>query len=242
MLSTARSGSLARRRGGIRGGALALALAAVAAFAGCDVSENADLERGRSLFQGQCGTCHALAEAGTNAQVGPDLDASFAQARADGMDNDTIEGVVQAQIANPREIDEGDPDYDRVFMPADLVTGQDAEDVATYVASVAGIPGIEPPPLGKPKAVFQDLCGSCHTLSAAGTAGPVGPVLDDVLSGQSAQQIMESIRQPDAQISPGFDPGIMQAFTETQIPDQNMRDLVKYLINAVGGSTGGSGQ
>jgi mono/diheme cytochrome c family protein len=30
------------------------------------------------------------------------------------------------------------------------------------------------------KAVFADTCGSCHTLSAAGTSGTTGPNLDDV--------------------------------------------------------------
>lgn len=29
------------------------------------------------------------------------------------------------------------------------------------------------------EAVFTDRCGSCHTLSAAGTSGTVGPNLDD---------------------------------------------------------------
>jgi mono/diheme cytochrome c family protein len=232
VLSTARP--LVGGRGGARVGALAVALAGIAALAGCDVSEDADVERGRALFQSQCGTCHTLAEAGTSAQVGPDLDASFATARADGADNDTIEGVVQSQIANPREIDEGVPDYDRVYMPADLVTGQDAEDVATYVASVAGVPGAKPPPLGKPPQVFQELCASCHTLSAAGTTGSVGPVLDDVLPGQSAARIMESIRDPDAQVSPGFSSGIMPAFDVNQIPDADLQKLVQYLIDNAG--------
>ncbi len=30
------------------------------------------------------------------------------------------------------------------------------------------------------KAVFTNTCGSCHTLSKAGTSGSVGPNLDDV--------------------------------------------------------------
>jgi mono/diheme cytochrome c family protein len=30
------------------------------------------------------------------------------------------------------------------------------------------------------EAVFADTCGSCHTLSAAGTSGTTGPNLDDV--------------------------------------------------------------
>jgi cytochrome c6 len=35
-------------------------------------------------------------------------------------------------------------------------------------------------PEGDGKAVFSDNCGSCHTLSAAGTSGSVGPNLDGV--------------------------------------------------------------
>jgi mono/diheme cytochrome c family protein len=238
VLSAARP--LAGRRGAVRVGAVAAALAGVVAVAGCDVSEDADLERGRALFLGeaQCSQCHALAEAGSAAEVGPDLDASFATARADGADNDTIEGVVQAQIANPREIDEGDPNFNRVYMPADLVTGQDAEDVAAYVASVAGVPGAEPPPLGEPPQVFQELCGSCHTLRAAGTAGNVGPVLDDVLPGQSEAQIMESIRTPEAKLSPGFE-NLMPAFDEARIPESDLQELVRYLIDSVGNGGGG---
>ena len=58
------------------------------------------------------------------------------------MDQDTIEGVVQSQIENPRP---ASPEDVEVYMPANLVEGEDAEDVAAYVASVAGVPGIEPP-------------------------------------------------------------------------------------------------
>lgn len=198
--------------------------------AGCDLQEDADTERGRQLFQTKCGTCHALAEAGTNAQVGPDLDASFAAARETGMDQDTIEGVVERQIALPRNPVEGDPDYQKVFMPADIVTGRDATDVAAYVASVAGIPGIEPPPLGTAEEVFLEKCGSCHTLQAAGSAGTTGPVLDEVLPGQDAGTIVESIQDPNAEISPGYQPGIMPPFGPDQIPDPNLNALVAYLI------------
>ena len=142
---------------GARGRAIVVAATALVAggsAAGCDTQEDADLERGRELFVENCGTCHALTEARQTATVGPDLDASFAAARATGMDQDTIEGVVQSQIENPRTINEDNPYYDRTFMPADIVTGQDAEDVAAYVASVAGVPGIEPPALGTPEEVF----------------------------------------------------------------------------------------
>ena len=166
-----------RRIAPARLGIAAAAIVGALAVAGCDVSEDADTERGRALFQQNCGTCHALAQAGTSAQVGPDLDASFARARADGMDNDTIEGVVQTQIESPRFIREGSENYDRVYMPPEIVTGQDAEDVATYVASVAGIPGAKPPQLAPPE-LFAEKCGICHALAAAGTSSATGPDLD----------------------------------------------------------------
>ena len=103
------------------------------------------------------------------------------------MDQDTIEGVVGDQISHPRQTDPDDPSY----MPADLVTGKDADDVAAYVGSVAGVPGIEPPtaPGGPGGQVFANNgCGSCHTFAAAGSHGAVGPNLDEVLPGQTASR------------------------------------------------------
>jgi mono/diheme cytochrome c family protein len=221
-----------------RGRAILLASAALLAGgvgAGCDTQEDADLERGRTLFQNNCGTCHALAEAGTAATIGPDLDASFAAARAVDMDQDTIEGVVQTQIENPRTINPDNPYYDRTFMPADIVQGQDAEDVAAYVASVAGIPGIEPPPLpGEPDALFAQLCGSCHTLAAAGTSGTTGPDLDEVLPGQKAGFIETSIRDPEAEIAEGYPGGVMPPFSETQLPQEDLDRLVEFLLENAG--------
>jgi mono/diheme cytochrome c family protein len=42
------------------------------------------------------------------------------------------------------------------------------------------------------EALFSDTCGSCHTLSAAGTSGAVGPNLDD--SSLDAAEIEEVVR------------------------------------------------
>jgi mono/diheme cytochrome c family protein len=227
--------------------ATAVALLAGGIAAGCDTQEEADLERGRDLFTTGCGSCHVLAEAATAGISGPDLDASFAQARADGMDQDTIEGVVEAQIENPRPTNEGDPDYANQYMPEKIYEGSDAADVSAYVASVAGVPGIEPPPLGEPPELFAEQCGTCHILESAGTAGVTGPKLDDVLPGQDAEMITQSIRDPQAEISPGFaEPSAMPQYTDTQIPDENLQELVDYLITETGGepaeSESGSGE
>ena len=201
-------------------------------IAGCDLQEDADLERGRQLFQTNCGTCHALAEAGTAATIGPDLDSSFVAARETGMDQDTIEGVVTSQIENPREIHPDNPRYDQTFMPANIVTGRDAEDVAAYVASVAGVPGIEPPPLGAASELFTEQCAGCHALEAAGSPGGIGPSLDEALPGQAAEAIMESIRDPQAAISGATfqEGGVMPPFDENRIPDPNLNALIQYLM------------
>ena len=207
------------------------ATAAVVVLSGCDLGPKPNLDKGQQLFTQKCGSCHTLTGAGTNGTVGPNLDFAFKQARANGQDSDTFEGVVAAQIENPRP---AAPEQTDVYMPADLVTGQDAEDVAAYVASVAGVPGIKPPVFAPPQ-FFATNCGGCHTLSQAGTTGTTGPDLDQALTGQSPQQISESISDPNAEITSGFPPNVMpQNFGQTLTPDQ-LQQLTAYLQQATGG-------
>ena len=120
----------------------ALALPSLALLSGATSRRTPTLDNGRQLFIAKCGTCHYLSEAGTTGDLGPDLDAAFAAARDAGMDQDTIEGVVGDQIEPTRA---RPTPTTRTYMPADLVTGKDADDVAAYVGSVAGVPGIKPP-------------------------------------------------------------------------------------------------
>ena len=111
-----------------------LATGAALVAAGCGGGEEPDLANGKKLFagEGQCGSCHALARAKTKGSVGPDLDKSFAQALIDGMERSTVEGTVLNQIEHPRR--------SSVMKPG-LVKGDDAEDVAAYVAYAAAKPG-----------------------------------------------------------------------------------------------------
>ena len=219
-----------------------LGTATIAVLSGCDVNENADLAKGRQLFTTSCGTCHALKEAASTAVVGPDLDAAFAAARNAGMDQDTIEGVVEAQIENPRQTDVDDPSY----MPANILEGEEATDVAAYIASVAGVPGIGPPtvPGGPGAQVFANNgCGSCHVLAAAGTSGAVGPNLDEVLPGQSSAMIEQSIVDPGAKLEQGFANIMPAGFGDSIAPD-DLKLLVKYLADNAGktdSAAGGSG-
>jgi mono/diheme cytochrome c family protein len=214
-------------------GLIVASVAAVAVVSGCDATENADLDNGRALFSETCARCHALKEAGSTAVIGPDLDASFAAARDSGMDQDTFEGVVESQIENPRQVGESDPTY----MPPNLVEGDDARDVAAYVANVAGVPGIEPPLAagGEGGQVFANAgCAACHTMAASESTGNVGPDLDDALPGQSAAKIEQSIVDPNAEISQGFAAGIMPEDYGDSITPQDLDLLVEYLTTCSG--------
>jgi mono/diheme cytochrome c family protein len=219
-----------------------LVLAALAAVAlpasGCGTS-SADTARGRVLFIQKCGTCHTLAEAGTTAQIGPNLDDAFAAAREAGEGGETIEGVVKAQVEFPRPSN-SDP---AVSMPADLVTDQDLEDVAAYVGLYAGVPGAAPPevPGGPGAQVFANNgCGGCHTLAAAESGGVTGPNLDEVLPGQSAAMIEESIVDPNAHLAKGYPANVMPANFKTIIKPNEIEQLVQYLISST--AKGGSSQ
>ena len=210
----------------------ALGAATIGVLSGCDANENADLANGKRLFSEHCGRCHFLKEASATGNLGPDLDASFAASRDAGMDQDTIEGVVEAQIENPRAVPEDDPSY----MPPGLVEGQEAEDVAAYVASVAGVPGIAPPETvgGKGGAIFiNNGCGSCHVLAAAETVGTQGPNLDESLPGQSAAQIQESIIAPSVEVVQGY-PDVMPQTFEDSIEPADLKTLVKFLQDNAG--------
>jgi mono/diheme cytochrome c family protein len=175
---------------------VAIALVAALALAACGGTVgysqgSGDRIRGKELFVKGCGSCHALADAGTTATVGPDLDFAFVQSRIDGLGEETVQQVVRGQIAYPVT----DPPTEAPGMPADIFEGDDAEDVASYVASVAGLDAngepldpSKPPEPAPPEggggtdgeSIFASAgCGGCHTLAAAGSGGTVGPNLDD---------------------------------------------------------------
>ena len=113
---------------------VALAAALTIVLAGCSAKEgeNADLVAGKQLFVQKCGSCHVLNRAGTKGTTGPDLDAAFRRSLDDGFGESAIRGVVRTQIEIPARMG---------IMPANLVEGDDADDVAAYVASAVAKPG-----------------------------------------------------------------------------------------------------
>ena len=138
----------------LRPAIVTLVAAAALLSAGCGavshipggVATSANIAQGKALFKSTCGSCHTLADAGTNGKVGPNLDDAFRYVKCQGFKLSTIRDVVRGQIAyataapgvaqnfSGKDINAGPG----VGMPDNLLRGQQARDVAVYVAQVAG--------------------------------------------------------------------------------------------------------
>ena len=187
-------------------GGVGVAVALAACGTGGIASGTTDQENGKKLFQEKCTGCHALAAAGSSSTLGPNLDDAFAQARADGYKESAILNIVHDQIRFPGNYPTAanNPAYLKVNMPANLVKGKDAEDVAAYVAANAGLQGFAESQVitgTNGKLIFQKKCASCHTLKDAGATGTIGPNLDQLMPAVAI--VMKQVTN-GGQIMPAF--------------------------------------
>ena len=121
-----------------------LAAVALISLTGCELKDDGDnLVNGKTQFVEKCSACHTLARADAKGTTGPNLDEAWQQANKDGLGRSTYEGIVHRQILHPNKNPSVDPATGKevAAMPANVVTGEDAQDVAAYVASAAANPG-----------------------------------------------------------------------------------------------------
>jgi cytochrome c2 len=255
-----------------------VALAATGCSGGTGgVATGGDVANGKKLFlgDGKCAACHVLKDAGATGKAGPNLDAAFGSDRAQGFKEVTIRQVVADQIKFAGQYGTEGP-----TMPLNLVKGEDVDDVAAYVASVAGrtkgagtaagaAPGAETtstggsaPPGGTStgesattdtgassgggasaagKTAFEaNGCGACHTFSAAGSTGTIGPDLDKSKEyAKAANQpvdafVHESIVKPDAYVEKGYPKGVMPN-TFASLPKATLDALVAFIVGSAKG-------
>jgi mono/diheme cytochrome c family protein len=205
-----------------------------------------DTNAGRLLFTQNCGSCHTLAAAGTSGTIGPNLDNAFAGDVEQGYKQSSIENLVLDQIrlgsgevsanytSSKYFIEHCLPPHSNspkclsTQMPANIVTGQDAKDVAAYVASVAGQSGYTTSggfaSLGiDGAAIFKGAgCAGCHTLSAAGATGTIGPDLDQLKPSQAVVA---------HQVTVGG--GVMPAF-QGKLSAAQIQAVAKYVSSSAG--------
>jgi cytochrome c6 len=79
-----------------------------------------------------------------------------------------------------------------------------------------------PSELNRGKEVFTDRCGSCHTLSAAGTRGGVGPNLDEVKPDEATVKMTVTNGR-----------GGMPAF-KGQLPAKDIEAVAQYVAHSAG--------
>lgn len=90
-------------------------------------------------------------------------------------------------------------------------------------------------PAGDPaagKMVFDSAtpsCASCHTFGPAGSEAQTGPNLDESLQDDDPSSVLQSIANPDAQVTPGFQPGLMPKDYGVKLSEQQLADLVAFL-------------
>jgi cbb3-type cytochrome c oxidase subunit III len=216
-----------------------LAAAALLA-AGCgtggvaSAGERPDTATGQQLFSASCGSCHTLQAAGTTGTLGPNLDNAFAASVAQGYKQSSIENLVLDQIrlgsgtvatyTTNKKFTPG------TTMPANLVKGQDAVDVAAYVASVAGQSGFTSSAsfasFGTDGAkIFKGAgCAGCHTLAAAGSTGTVGPNLDQLGSALTVTVVAHQVEVGG---------GLMPAF-KGKLSDAQIQAVAQYVSSSAG--------
>jgi mono/diheme cytochrome c family protein len=88
----------------------------------------ANLQEGKELFVTNCGSCHTLYKAGTDGVVGPNLDELLAPPSPSPPEASTIKPRVLSAVQ----------DGVGGKMPKGILTGPQAEEVAEFVAQVAG--------------------------------------------------------------------------------------------------------
>ena len=181
-----------------------------------------------------CSSCHTLSAAGSAGTIGPNLDNAFAGSRKLGYAQSTIENLVLDQIrlgsgpvatyTNPEHGINGPTPQPP--MPENLWTGQNAIDIAAYVASVAGMDYSVPVDFANLKtglAIFTGAgCAGCHILKAAGSTGTTGPNLD---------QLKPSEARVSHQVMVGGGP--MPSFTGKLTPAQ-IATVAKYISSVAG--------
>jgi mono/diheme cytochrome c family protein len=87
---------------------------------------------GRELFGQHCGLCHTLAAANTAGKVGPDLD------MIKPTESLVLKTLQYGCLQNPGPSETKQSCLGQGTMPSNIVTGQQARQVAQFVATVAG--------------------------------------------------------------------------------------------------------
>ena len=84
----------------------------------------------------------------------------------------------------------------------------------------------------------KGACIGCHIVTSGGVGGQTGPSLAQVATVADSRQpgldaaayLRQSIRQPQAYTVPGYAAGVMPAYTEGNLSEQELNQVIAYLL------------
>jgi len=168
-----------------------------------------------------CQACHKVL--GSGGELGPDLEHIGKRLSA--------EKIRQSIIDPNANIAEGFPPG---VMPEDFagkMTVKELEMLVVYLLSgekpVEDIAGS-----GTGKIIAQFGCQACHIM--LGSGGELGPSLEDIGARLDADQIRQSIVEPNTVIAEGYPSGVMPPNFAEQMSDEQLDALVAFLSEQKG--------
>jgi mono/diheme cytochrome c family protein len=218
-----------------------------------DSAKKGDVAHGAELFvngtngQLSCAFCHPMKAAGANGPFGPSLDQEGQEYISVHLSDREIRKLVLRFVSVGSCLDPSDPSR---CMPKDLVKGEDAIDVASYVAQCAGKAGRTGcTPDNRVAAgdraalaglrLYRSLrCVGCHSLngnvavgpSFKGLAGSKVKLADGSSVTADDAYLLESIGDPDSQIVKGFSPGAMSRMIAAgSVSGAQARSIVAFI-------------
>jgi mono/diheme cytochrome c family protein len=96
------------------------------------VTLTAEAKTGRELFGQHCAVCHTLSAANAIGKVGPNLD------MLKPLKAEVLHVIANGCLPNATVADENEACLGQGVMPSEVVSGKDAQDVASFVAEAAG--------------------------------------------------------------------------------------------------------
>jgi ubiquinol-cytochrome c reductase cytochrome c subunit len=163
-------------------------------------------ERGRSLYQSSCASCHG--QAGEGSQRGPTL-VGVGPASVDFW-----VGTGRMPLAEEQgQARRGPPAFD----------GADIDALVAYVSSFGGggpaIPRVRPGELTLGRELFLQNCAACHSSSGTGYTQVGGRVAPSLME-STPVQVAEAVR---------IGPGVMPQWPEEVLDQQQLDAVVTYV-------------
>ena len=145
---------------------------------------------GATLFRAQCATCHGADAKGISSIDAPDLTLMWAERQRSAQEVfDIVKNGIPGSI-----------------MPAHGFTDTELWMLVAFLqdAAISGVVDLPQGDADNGQALFINNCAECHRVNGEG--GALGPNLTGISQRRFLESLLSSVRNPSAQIAPGYKP------------------------------------